>query len=248
MERMVSGRRGVSRPLVLVAAISLGVLTLGFGVPSAKLVSASKWVKTVCAAETKLHSAVSDKFAALNAALSAGDAAGAKTAFVAFVGALPGPTKTLLSSLGKAGVPKVTNGKKIAQLYVNTDQAVAKALPGMKTQAEGLPTSDTKTFKTAGQKVLNTIKNPTEAATSKILTLDTDMQVNTQLTNCGGVYAVGGGGQSSGGQSGSGQGGGGQGGSTPPPSGQGGGTPPPSGRGPPPLSGTVPPPSVPPSS
>ena len=58
---------------------------------------------------------------------------------MALLDALPGPTKTLLSSVKKAGVPKVTNGKKIAQAYVTALQAIEKALPGIEKQAAALP-------------------------------------------------------------------------------------------------------------
>ena len=126
--------------VVLFGLLVAGPLaTLGGATATSKTVSSSKWVKAVCAAETKVRSATTSKFEALNAASKAGDASKTKAAFVALLDSLPGPTKTLLSSVKKAGVPKVTNGKKIAQAYVTAIQAIEKALPGVQKQAAALP-------------------------------------------------------------------------------------------------------------
>ena len=185
-------RPGLSRPVVVVVAC-VAVLTLGSGTANAKTVSASKWVTAVCAAETKLHSAVQTKFDALNAASSAGDVAATKAALVGVVAALVAPTKTLLSSLNNSGVPKITNGTKIAQTYVSTVQSLAKQLPDFKSKLAALPTTDMATFMNAANAVLTPLMHVTQAADKKVQTLDKDGTVATPLGRCGGVFAAGGG-------------------------------------------------------
>jgi hypothetical protein len=181
---------GRAAALLVVACAAL--LTLGFASESAKSITASKWVTTVCKAETKLHSAVQGRFDALNAAASAGDVAAVKSAFVNLVGALQAPTKTLLSSLQKAGVPNVTNGKQIASTYVSTVQTVVKNLPALKTKVEAIQATDLAAFMAALNPALAPL-NVTKTADSKVQTLDTDGKVATALGNCGGVFAAGGG-------------------------------------------------------
>jgi hypothetical protein len=194
----------------------------GATVSGAKTVSASKWVKAVCAAETKIKSAAASKFDTLNAAAKAGDVEAAKAAFVSLIGALPGPSKTLLLSLKKAGVPKIRNGKQIAKTYVTALKDIQKALPGIKTQAEALPTSDLDTLKTAARATNAPIESVTKAANAKVGTLDGTGKVAPALGACGGVFAVGGGSEG-GGQNGDGQNAGEQpGGTAPPPAAPGG--------------------------
>jgi hypothetical protein len=158
---------------------------------STKKVSASKWVETVCAAEKKAHDVAASKIKPAETAAQAGDLAGAKTAFVGFIDALPGQTKTLLSSLKKAGVPKVTNGQHIALTYVVTIQAVMNALPAIKTEAEAVPTSDPDALRTAVRAVTMRFLGVAGPADYQVLALDTSARVAGALHNCGGVYAAG---------------------------------------------------------
>jgi hypothetical protein len=210
--------------VVFAALVTLSAFAVAAhaAVPATKTVSASQWVKSVCAAEAKLKSSVTSQLNALNAAGARGDVAAEKTAFVDLVGHVPNAIKTLVSSINKAGVPKTTNGKQIVQTYVSTLNTIEKTLVKAKSTIEGLPTTNASEFASQARSSVKT-DTVTMSANQKVKTLDTQGKLFTSLQGCGGVFSISGGGGSS-------QSTNGQGGSSSPSSGSGpsSGTPPPS--------------------
>ncbi len=151
--------------------------------------SGAKWVRAVCAAEQAARSAAADKIKGAEAASKAGDLAGAKVAFVAFVDTLAGQTSKLLSSVKKASVPRVPLGDRIAQTYVAALQAILQALPGIKAQTQAVPTNDKNAFKTAAGAITAQFLNVAQPADQQVQTLDS-ANLAPQLRDCGGVFAA----------------------------------------------------------
>ena len=154
----------------------------------------------------------------MNAAGARNDVAGAKAALVDLVDHVPSAVKTLVSSLNKAGVPKITNGKKITQTYVNTLHSIAKTITSVKAQLEALPTDNPTAFNSGAQALIKPTGTEAQTANARVQTLDTQGKVYTPLQSCGGVFALSGGSQGgSGGQGGGGGQGGTSGGTSPSP-------------------------------
>ncbi len=186
----LSGRARV----LVVTGVCVGVLALGIAPASAKTVSASKYVTAVCVAQTKANASLQSKFNALNTVFAGADPAATKTALINVIAAAPPALKTMLSSLKKAGEPKVTNGKQIARANLATLQSTLSVLPSVQTQLAALPTTTTAALKAAAQGIIGPLQTATQTGNDKAKALDKDGTVMTPINNmCGEVGNIGGG-------------------------------------------------------
>jgi hypothetical protein len=74
------------------------------------------------------------------------------------------------------------------QTYVAALQAIISALPGIKAQAEAVPTGDKGTFQTAARAITAQFLDVTRTADAQVQTLDA-VNLSPSLQDCGGVYA-----------------------------------------------------------
>jgi flagellar motor switch protein FliG len=167
----------------------LAILQLGFGGQSAKPVAVSKWVTAVCTAETTLKSSATSEFSALQASAAANpfDPATAKSVLVNFLQTATPEAQRLASQLKAAGAPQITNGAKVAQLYVSTAQSLAASLAADLPQVIAIASSGLKGLDTA----TTMHQSATQMANQQVKKLLKDNKVDRELVDCGGVFALG---------------------------------------------------------
>jgi hypothetical protein len=145
---MVGGQlRGRLGALAGTVALALALGACG-GSSGSSGVSPAAYAKSICTAVVPFERDVATRSDALNLA-TIKSAADGKTALEGFLTAIAADTSTAVTQLKAAGVPSVTNGKRIAAGIVSTFSKLDVALNSAAAQAKTLPTSSPQAFKTA---------------------------------------------------------------------------------------------------
>ena len=135
--------------LILTCAMTAALAGCG-GSSGSSGVSASAYVKSICAAVGPFEKDVQARSSALNLS-SLSNASQGKTALQGFLTAVVADTDKAISQLKAAGTPDVTNGSKIASTLVQAFSALKGALAQAASRAQSLPTTSPAAFKTAAQ-------------------------------------------------------------------------------------------------
>jgi hypothetical protein len=109
---------------------------------AASRVSGSKWTKTTCGALSDFQESVNHRLSALQTSLLQGsgpfDLAALKGTVSAALDGATGDAAVLASTIERAGVPDVKNGKKIAQALSDAVQSERAMLPDLKTRVDAI--------------------------------------------------------------------------------------------------------------
>jgi outer membrane murein-binding lipoprotein Lpp len=151
------------------AAIAAVLLIAGCG-GSSSSVSASDYVKSICAAVGTFRKDVQQKTSSLSASSFKTPAEG-KTALQDFLSAASSSADQAASKLKAAGTPNVNNGKQISTSLVNAFNQLSGALKQAQTATGSLPTSSAQAFKTGAQSIQTNIQNSLTSLLSSLSTL-----------------------------------------------------------------------------
>lgn len=140
------------------STIAAVAVLAGCGSSGPSTVAPGTYVKSICQAVAPFENDVEVRSNALNVTTLKNPAQG-KKALQDFLSAVSSDSQKAISRLKAAGVPKVSNGKAIAESVVNAFSQLKSTIDRGITQAQQLPTSSAQAFKTAAQSLGNTVRS-----------------------------------------------------------------------------------------
>ena len=172
---------------LLVLAI-LGAIVLASTAPSAgaSTVAPSTWAPKFCGTLSTFEQRLSSDGMHADAVLSGNitNLTQAKTTLATFMGRAVNDTDTAITSLKRAGTPRVPNGSKIAGQFMSAFQNARSLFASAKTQAQHLPTRTLSGFENGTKKVSADLNKGAQGLSAKfanIRQLDTNGKISAAL-------------------------------------------------------------------
>jgi hypothetical protein len=153
---------------MLLAAIlgALAVAGCGGG-GSSNRVSANAYARALCTAVGPFEKDIAQRQSALDPSQIKSPTQG-RTVLTGFLNAVAGDTKQAADRLRAAGVPDVSNGKKISTAFVNLFSHLQTALQNAAKQAQTLPTGSATAFKNAATQLGTSVRSSMNSLTTNL--------------------------------------------------------------------------------
>jgi hypothetical protein len=155
------------RYALLPALVALVIAGCGGSSKSSSSVSPAAYVKSICSAIAPFEKDIRARSSALNLSTIKNPQQG-KTALHSFLTAVAGDADQAVSQLKSAGVPKVSNGKAIADGIVNAFATLKGALAQAADRANTLPTNNATAFKSAAEALGNGVRGSMSGISSSL--------------------------------------------------------------------------------